>query len=383
MTFCFIYDIFLLVIFMTIKNKFRFTIFVFLILLITFFLIWFFLRLILKKDLPLNLSNAKPAIICEDDVKLYYDKDEFLVLSKYDLISIVHDNFLSNTYTISFAGRSGEIPKSCAKYYQFHTFEKHSLMVDVSEFNMRDNFENSGDFALFVLNHGINYVYIRLGGRGYGEKGNFYRDACADDYIAICDFLKIPYGFYFLDEALNEEEVIEEVDFVKSFLAEHPAKMNVLPLAIDLEFQEGEGRADGIWDERTDLLQSLIQKFNEDNIHCILYTNAKIGNDYLSELDCDFWVARYPQNGIIPNSTFAEFINFEQAMMVSNYVLDNHHQIKAQLDTGKEFINPYSGDFLDKIIGWQFSADGATEDGIHEAIDLSIVKNAYFKKYLP
>ena len=335
-----------------------------------------------QKESSIDLTNSLHALIASDDVKLYYEKNKYLTLSKGEPIFILQNHFISNTYTIFFEGRIGDIAKSDVKYYQYQPHEKHSLMVDVSEFNMRDNFKNASEFAFFVIDHGINYVYMRLGGRGYGEKGNMYYDSKVDDYINICDFLNIPYGFYYLDEALNEEEVLEEVHFVKRFLNEHPSKMNLLPLAIDLEFQEGAGRADSIWKERTQLLESLMSEFKKEGVSCILYANAKRANDYLSSLESDFWIARYPQNGIIPNSTFKEFITLEQTSSILNTILDNNYKIKTSLDKNKEFVDSYSDTFLNKIIGWQFTADGASKDGIEESIDLSLVSNAFFKKYV-
>ncbi len=374
------YDIFNVVIIMiTITNKKRCGFFIGVSILLLIFLICFIIH-ILKKETPLNLDSAMRGIICEDNIILAYEKKNSLTLNTGDLVYILQDNYLSDTYTISYEGHVGDISKNKIQHYDFHSNEKYSLMVDVSEFNMRDNFSTSGEFALFVINHGINYVYMRLGGRGYGEKGNMYYDASADDYIEVCDFLKIPYGFYYLDEALNEEEILEEVAFVKTFFEARTTQMNYLPLAIDLEFQEGAGRADHIWNERTPLLEKLMEEFQKEGISCILYANAKRANDYLSSLDTDFWIARYPQNGIIPNSTFAEFITLEQTTSFLNSILDKNNKIKSSANA--EYKNTYSGDFLNKIIGWQFTADGASKDGIDESIDLSIVNNAFFQKYL-
>ncbi len=44
------------------------------------------------------------------------------------------------------------------------------------------------------------YVYIRAGGRGYTE-GKIYYDNNFKMFRDACEYLKIPYGFYFIDEA--------------------------------------------------------------------------------------------------------------------------------------------------------------------------------------
>ena len=114
--------------------------------------------------------------------------------------------------------------------------DEYVLMADVSKFNkIQKNFKTKEDFEYFILKYDFNYVYIRAGGRGYGEEGNFYTDPDFKMYIEACDYLGIPYGFYYIDEALNTEEVDEEVAFMYNFIKENATINNVLPLVIDIE----------------------------------------------------------------------------------------------------------------------------------------------------
>ena len=106
---------------------------------------------------------------------------------------------------------------------------------DVSKFNMQNNFSTIGEFKAFLLKNNIKYVYIRAGGRGYGEAGNFYTDTNYKEYAEACEFLKIPFGFYFLDEAITSEEVDEEVKFIKEFIENNRYRSNTLPIALDVE----------------------------------------------------------------------------------------------------------------------------------------------------
>ena len=71
--------------------------------------------------------------------------------------------------------------------------------MDVSQFDFEKDFKSKEDFEVFVLENKISCVYIRAGGRGYGEKGNFYEDNKYKEYVEACEYLKIPYGFYFLE----------------------------------------------------------------------------------------------------------------------------------------------------------------------------------------
>lgn len=112
-------------------------------------------------------------------------------------------------------------------------------------------------------------------GRGYGSKGNFYEDEKYQEYVDACEYLKVPYGFYFLDEALDDTEIAEEVKVIKEFLKKASGEYCQLPLALDVEDHEGKGRADDIWTSRATLVQKLIDSLKKEKIDTIVYTNAR------------------------------------------------------------------------------------------------------------
>lgn len=114
------------------------------------------------------------------------------------------------------------------------------------------------------------------------------------------------------------------------------------------------GRADKIWEERIPLLEELINKFKKENIDSIIYVNALRGHKYLSDLDADFWVAYYPEENKIPTHWYA----------------------------GTNQEGAKNKDYVKKIIGWQFSENGAKKSEIDLKVDLSIVKNKFFLKFI-
>lgn len=169
-------------------------------------------------------------------------------------------------------------------------------MSDVSKFNiMYKHFESSEDYETFIINNNINYVYIRLGGRGYGDKGNLYTDPDLNVFTNACEYLGVPYGFYYVDEAINSEEVQEEVNFVKDLISKNKTSMCVLPLVIDIETHDGMGRADELNADRVMIINKLIERFKAENIETIIYSNAKYASDYLYTIDSKFWLAYYDQ----------------------------------------------------------------------------------------
>ena len=124
--------------------------------------------------------------------------------NRVTIIEIEEDGYL-----VEFNGKKEIVEKENIGYFKFNKEEKYSLAIDVSEFNIDAKgitktascFKDNIDFAEFIINNNINYAYIRIGGRGWGQKGTLYNDDNAKLYIDICEYLKIPYGFYYIEEA--------------------------------------------------------------------------------------------------------------------------------------------------------------------------------------
>lgn len=260
-------------------------------------------------------------------------------------------------YKIKSGKKVGYILKENVDYYELNQKDEYVLMADVSKFNkLQKNFKTKEDFEYFILKHDFNYVYIRAGGRGYGEKGNFYTDPDFKMYIEACDYLGVPYGFYYIDEALNTEEVDEEVDFMCNFIKENSTNNNVLPLVIDIEkYDKGiKSRTRDIWEERKYLAQELVDKFNNKGISSIIYTNARIADEYLYEVNTCFWLAYYDMKNKVPTKWYTEV---EDEEPVNNEVL------------------------MDKMVAWQFSETGAGKE-IDYKLDLNLVKNDFFIEFV-
>ena len=90
-----------------------------------------------------------------------------------------------------------------------------------------------------------------------------YNDNLAKDYSSICDYLKIPYGFYFIEESKNNDEILQEAHFISDLISDINPTFNVLPLAIDMENQHGKGRTDNMWEGRTSLINTLIDELKK------------------------------------------------------------------------------------------------------------------------
>ena len=244
------------------------------------------------------------------------------------------------------------------------------LMLDVSQFNIigydvennPDNkFRDTNDFINFVKDNNIKYVYIRIGGRGWGQAGTLYEDDRYLEFVDACNQNKIEYGFYFIEEATNEDEIIEEINFINELKSRCSLEYNKLPLALDMEYQFGRGRTDNIWEQRTNLINYFIDNYNGD---VIVYVNGARGQKYLKNIKCKIWVAMYPEDNRIPNMFYKDYVLNEMQKEYNVLMTDLN---KCGTDTIK-----YDTDFLDKICIWQFTENGAKDNNINSRVDISI-----------
>lgn len=229
-----------------------------------------------------EIESAIHGVVIADEIAFYKepkqtDVKQIKVLKKSENVYILEEFEKDGIawYKIKVDGKTnGYVYASGVDYYQEVNGEK-VLVTDVSQFDFEEEFKTKEEFEVFVLKNKVSGVYIRAGGRGYGEKGNLYEDEKYSEYVEACEYLKIPYGFYYLDEALNEKEIQEEIKTIKEFLKKVSGENCKFPLALDIEDHEGNGRADNSWTNRAQLVQKLIDGLKKEKIESILYTNAR------------------------------------------------------------------------------------------------------------
>ena len=99
-----------------------------------------------------------------------------------------------------------------------------------------------------VKDAGIEFAYIRLGYRGYGEAGSINTDKLFEENIKNAQAAGIDVGVYFFSQSINEEEAREEADFILQTLKSYSVD---LPIAIEAMTKMGEeGRTNNLRDEQ-------------------------------------------------------------------------------------------------------------------------------------
>ena len=120
-------------------------------------------------------------------------------------------------------------------YFDQDGVKAKSLGIDVSYYNSEINWE-------LVRERGVDFVIIRVGGRGW-TYGNIYDDCRTQEYLRRAREAGLKIGVYFYSTAINPREAVEEAGMTLRALGGIPLD---LPIFIDMEFS-GEfplGRAD-------------------------------------------------------------------------------------------------------------------------------------------
>ena len=333
--------------------------------------------------LPFYFENNVIHGLTISDAKLYesFSGDKILATVKAKTNVNILDATLENRYEVEIDSKKGFIDKSNIKYFKYNASDKLTLACDVSGFNYNREFFKKEDFEKYLLDYDFNYAIIRLGGRGYGQKGNMYYDDKVTIFVDACEYLGVPYGFYFLDEAVNEEEVHEEYRFVMDRYKTYTGKFNVLPLFIDAENQHGDGRADNIWDERVSLINTLIDDFKKEDIECMLYANGARIETYFKDVNCMYWTAAYTMDDKIPKFFYNEWIKTEEDKNKKDSSNIENSILNTKVNLGDTETIWYSDKYLDKVKAWQFTESAAPIDGIEGTLDLNLIDNDYFTKY--
>ena len=165
-------------------------------------------------------------------------KEEWVLISPY---------LTKNTYDFT---RMEE--KAGLKRYMENGRKISYMGVDLSKQNGDVNFAS-------MKAAGVDYVMIRLGGRGYST-GQITLDENFKKNMDGAVEAGLDIGVYFYSQAISQEEVVQEVEFIVQNLAPYKAQVKY-PVAMDMEFvANDEARIDGLSKEdKTELTSSFLE----------------------------------------------------------------------------------------------------------------------------
>ena len=174
------------------------------------------------------------------------------------------------------------------KYYNENGKAASSEGIDISSYSGNIDWKK-------VKKSGIDFAMIRVGGRGYGEKGEMYTDERALEYINGAKAEGIKVGAYFFSQAVSTEEAIEEADYVKSVLGD--IKLDY-PVAYDWEIiKDDDARTDSVSaSQATECARAFCDRVKELGYTPILYSPSRelyFKYDLSRLADIDIWYCEY------------------------------------------------------------------------------------------
>ena len=156
--------------------------------------------------------------------------------------------------------------------------------------------ENCGDIDWAkVKAAGIDFVMVRLGGRGYGDEGSLYSDEKAKEYIQGAQSQGIKTGGYFFSQAVSDAEAVEEANYAVSTLG--GLKLD-FPLAFDWEeIEDDAARTDNVTNEQlTSCAKAFCEEVKKQGFEPMIYSESKplyYKYDLAALKDYKLWLSEY------------------------------------------------------------------------------------------
>lgn len=154
-----------------------------------------------------------------------------------------------------------------------------------------------------VAHDGVEFAFIRVGGRGYSE-GAIFEDANYEANLQGAMENGIETGVYFFAQAITPEEAEEEAEFVLDILEEYPING---PVVYDWEMMGSDTRTYGIEPEMVNIcVETFCDKLNKAGFETVVYFTNYVGYtkyDLFRLKDNLLWYANYSYN--YPNFYYA------------------------------------------------------------------------------
>ena len=152
-----------------------------------------------------------------------------------------------------------------------------------------------------VADSGIRFAILRLGYRGYGQKGTLVKDEYIDANLKGAQEAGLAIGAYFFSQALNIEEVDEEIKFMLEILGDNKLEM---PIVFDWEYVSDTARTANMDRETlTDLYTHFCTVMESKGFQPMIYFNWNQAHNlmHLSDLEAyPFWLALYTDRMTYP-----------------------------------------------------------------------------------
>ena len=182
-------------------------------------------------------------------------------------------------------------------YFDCNGRKASSIGIDVSFYNGSINWSA-------VKNAGIDFVIIRVGGRGWGT-GLLYDDSCFYNYLRGAKAAGLQVGVYFYSTAVNRVEAVQEA----SLAIDRLGGVSIdFPVFIDSELsgEYPDGRCDALSvAERVEVVQAFCETIRNSGYTPGVYSGEHFlfnNLNYSSVSQYKIWMASYTEDNKLPST---------------------------------------------------------------------------------
>lgn len=149
---------------------------------------------------------------------------------------------------------------------------------------------------------GVEYAFIRVGVRGYGEEGRILLDEKFEENVVGANAAGVKVGVYFFSQAVTEAEALEEANLVLEAVSGHDVSY---PIVYDVEKTGAkDGRMNQLTvEERTKMARIFVDRIKEAGYTPMIYSNMEMWSvliDMASFEDVEKWFAYYDTDLYFP-----------------------------------------------------------------------------------
>ena len=153
-----------------------------------------------------------------------------------------------------------------------------------------------------VAASGVEYAFIRVGVRGYGEEGRIVLDEKFEDNVKGATAAGVKVGVYFFSQAITDEEALEEADMVLGAIDGYDV---TYPIVYDVEkTSAAHGRMNQLSvEDRTRMARIFVDRIKEAGYTPMIYSNMEMWSvliDMASFEDIEKWFAYYKTDLYFP-----------------------------------------------------------------------------------
>lgn len=230
-------------------------------------------------------------------------KDNNLMVSENEKEEItiydIEDGYINVPYNNLANKHEYQFDNSLKRNGEFYEYEdekyKSKIGIDVSSYQGDIDWKK-------VKDAGVEFAILRLGFRGYGEKGIVLIDEKFEENYQNAINNGINIGVYFFSQAINSNEVNEEIEMILNNIKD---KKIEYPVIFDLEkIKNDSARTDNLTQEEiTNLALEFCNKIKESGFKPCVYGNAKTFTTRMkleSLNDYEKWYADYMEKPLYP-----------------------------------------------------------------------------------